>query len=136
MEGAYLDQHVNEQRDGFDIPPDSLNQDMFYGDLISFEEIINALDDVIHEMLTPPDWDKTKLLEKVSEKYGISANMLGDANVRVRFGDTEDAVARRVLNTYQDRIIKDTSEIFDIKTEILAVDPSSDDFRREVNDIS
>ncbi len=135
--GAYLDKHVNEQRDGFDIPIDAQNDEMLFDtDLLSFEEMIAGLDETINKMLTPPDWDKAKIIRKVGEKYGVSGEMIAEANVRIHFGDTEDAVVKRVLTAYQDRIIRDTSDIFDIKQEILRLEPSSPDFRKKVNDIA
>jgi transcriptional regulator len=59
-------------------------------------------------MLEPPDWDKKKIVEKVENKYGVSAEMVAEVNVRVRYGDTEESIVKRVLGKYQEKIIKDT----------------------------
>jgi hypothetical protein len=115
VESDYLDRHVNEQRTDFDIPENAQSQDALQQGLISYEEIEEGLSEVISAMLAPPDWDRAKIVARATEKYGVSATMIADVDVRVHFGDTEDTVAARVLNAYQGRIIKDTSEIFDLK---------------------
>ena len=87
-------------------------------------------------MLQPPGWDKEEIVKKIAIKYGISSQMLKDAGVRIQYGETEDTIVKRVLSKYQEQIIKDTSEIFDIKAEILNLSPDSDDFREKVNKLS
>lgn len=136
IESDYLDRRVNEHRDDFDIPTASGNADLFLENLISLEGIYEGIDDTINDMLAPPDWDKEKIVEKVGTKYGVSPNMIAEAEVRVHYGDTEDTVVKRVLDKYQTRIIRDTSEIFDIKEQIANAEPDSDDFREKVNDLA
>ncbi len=136
IESNYLDSHVNEQRDNFDIPLEKDEKDLFFGDLMSFQEIYDALDKTIDAMITPPEWDKDKIVKVATEKYGISVNMISDANVRIHYGDTEDSVVERVLSTYQKRIIEDTSEIFDIRQQLKETQPHSEDFREKVNELA
>jgi hypothetical protein len=87
-------------------------------------------------MLSPPDWNKETIVNMVAQKYGISSTMLTEAEVRIHFGDTEETVVKRVLTKYQEKIIKDTSDIFDIQNEIKNLQPDSDDFRNKINEIS
>jgi len=136
IESSYLDRRVNEHRDGFDLPATPGNADLFLENLISEEEISEGIDDAINDMLAPPDWDKEKIVEKVGSKYGVSANMIAEAEVRIHYGDTEDTVVKRVLDKFQERIIRDTSEIFDIKEQIANAEPHSEDFREKVNDLA
>jgi hypothetical protein len=118
------------------IPSDLQQADMYMQNLISLEQIHNATDEIIHDMLAPPDWDREKIVKAVTEKYGITAGMIAEAKVRVHYGDTEERVVKRVLSSYQEQIIKDTSEIFDIKQEISNTDPTSDTFRSKVNSLA
>jgi len=137
VESDYLDRNVNEERDGFDSIPEQLsNDDMFASTTLSFERIYESLDPIIEKMLTPPSWSKEEVVEKVSEEYGITASMIADTNTRIHFGHNERYVAERVLRTYQQRVIEDTSEIFQIKEEIENSEPDSDDFREKVNELS
>lgn len=136
IESDYLDSQVNEQRDDFDMPLSSLNDDIFLKNLISLDEIYEDIDDQIVEMLSPPDWDKEEVVRNIENKYGISSTMVTEANVRIRYGDTEETIVKRVLSSYQEKIIKDTSDIFDIKEEISKAEPNSDDFRTKVNDLA
>lgn len=138
IESSYLDVHVNEQRDGYDLPKSSSDKDQetFLESKISMEEIYDAIEDKVIEMIAPPGWNKDEVVEKVENKYGISASMLTDAKVRIRYGDTEETVVKRVLSNYQEKIIQDTSDIFDIKSEILSLEPDSDDFREKVNELA
>lgn len=136
IESDYLDKYVNEQRDGFDIPDKPDGNDLFLKNLISMEEIQNSIGDIIMEMLTPPDWDKGVLVRNVGDKFGISPAMIAETSIRVHYGDTEESVAKRVLNYYQQLAIKDTSEIFEIKEEIAKAEPHSDDFREKINELA
>ncbi len=133
VESEYLNDHVNEQRDDFNIPRDSQQDDLYLKNMLSFEKIHDAIDEIIFDMLAPPDWDKEKIVKEVSQKYGISSAMISEAKVRVHYGDTEEKVVKRVLSSYQEQIIKDTSEIFDIKIEISKTDPTTPEFREKVN---
>lgn len=138
VESDYLDEYVNVQRDDFDIPKDSQHQqnDLFLKNLISLEQIYDAIDETVREMLTPPNWDREEVVRNVSAKYGISSNMITDAKVRIHYGHTEEYVVKRVLSSYQERIIKDTSEIFDIKVEIEKTDPTTPQFREKLNELA
>ena len=62
--------------------------------------------------------------------------MIADVDVRIKYGDTPEDVTKRVLTKYQEKIIKETSEIFDIKQEISQLEPDSEDFRQKVNDLA
>jgi hypothetical protein len=62
--------------------------------------------------------------------------MLADTDTRVRHGDGAQSVAERVLKKYQDRIIADTAEIFDLKEEIAKAEPHSEDFRAKIHELS
>lgn len=76
------------------------------------------------------------MLQDVANKFGVSSQMLADTDTRVRHGDSAQAVAERVLKKYQDRIIADTAEIFDLKEEIAKAEPHSDDFRAKIHELS
>lgn len=138
VESEYLDNYVNEQRDGFFLPKTSSDKEQtaFLDTLLSLDDIQDAIEDTILAMLSPPDWNKSTLVENVAKKYGISGAMLSDAEVRIHFGDTEENVVKRVLTKYQEKIIRDTSEIFDIQNEIKNLQPDSEDFRKKINEIS
>lgn len=138
IESKYLDLFVNDQRDGFLLPKTSSDKDQFLmlEPLLSLDDIYNAIESIILEMLSPPDWNKKVIVDMVAMKYGISSTMLADVDVRIHFGDTEETVVKRVLAKYQDIIIKDTSDIFDIQDEIKNLQPDSDDFRGKINEIA
>jgi len=137
VESDFLDTNVNEERDGFINIPDSIgDDDMFRSTTISFEKIYEAIDPIINKMLAPPSWTKEEVIEKVSEQYGISASMIADTKTRIHVGHDEHYVAERVLRTYQQRVIEDTSEIFKMKSEIELFEPDSESFREKVNQLS
>jgi|APLak6261694702_1056217.scaffolds.fasta_scaffold00090_30 hypothetical protein len=138
IESDYLDLYVSEQRDGFMLPKTNSEKDQssFYEELLSLDDIYNSIEDIIQEMLSPPDWNKENIINMVAQKYGISSAMLADVDVRIHFGDTEESVVKRVLTKYQEKIIKDTSDIFDIQNEIKKLKPDSEDFRKKINEIS
>lgn len=135
IESDYLDECVNEQRDDFNIPTDS-QSDLYLNNLISFETIYNEIDNIIEGMLVPPDWNREIIVKNVTEKYGVSSNMISEANVRVHYGDTEESVVKRVLSAYQEKIIQDTSDIFDIRKEISESNPNDERFREKVNNLA
>ncbi|QQV10319.1 hypothetical protein [Acinetobacter johnsonii] len=62
--------------------------------------------------------------------------MLEDTNIKIHFSDTEENIAKRVLKKLQEDIVKDTSNLFDIKQRVLLLDPRSEDFRIQINDLS
>lgn len=138
VEGEYLDINVNEQRDGYNLPDDKNDprQGFFFSVALSLQEIYDEIDKIITEMLCPPSWDKDIILTNVMRKYGISKAMISESNIRVHIGDDEDSIVKRVLTSYQGKIIKDTSEIFNIKNEILQLEPDGDDFRERINDLA
>jgi len=136
IEGDFLDEHVNEQRDNFNLPEDVDAAELFPDSRVSFQELYDALDDVIIDMITPPDWDKQEIIDTVENKFGVSASMISEVNVRVHYGDTEENIVKRVLRKYQDSIIQDTSEIFSVRADILNSDPNSDDFRDKINELA
>lgn len=136
IESKYLDDRVNVQRDDFEMPEDQKQADLFLKNLITFEQLHDSIDEIIYSMLVPPEWDRDKVVQKITEKYGITSDMITESKVRVHYGDTEEKVVKRVLTSYQEQIIKDTSEIFDIKVEIKNTDPTSIEFREKINDLA
>ncbi len=137
VEGQLLDEGVNEQRDGFDkIPEENGGPDIF-GDLqITFEDIFGVLDNVVQEMITPPDWTREKIVDGVAKDFGVSEEMLSYSNTRVKFGDTPSDVAKRVLTNLQERVVDETSSLLSMKEAIKQLEPDSDDFRQKINDLS
>lgn len=137
IEGDILDTHVNEQRDDFDNIPDEIQAgDLFAVETVSYQSIYEAIDDVIAELITPPDWKKEEVVNDMAEKFGVSEAMLSDTDTRVRYGDSAQSVVERVLKKYQERIITDTAKIFDLKEEIVNSEPDTDEFRTKINELS
>lgn len=139
IESDYLDTHVNEQRDGFDLPKNATDRQQtfsFLGADASLEEIYNTIEETITQMLSPPDWNKETIVENMANKYGVSSAMLADTKVRIHYGDTEETVVERVLAEYTKKIMEDTSEIFNIKSEISNLNPENEDFRKKVNELA
>jgi hypothetical protein len=136
IESDYLDEHVNMQRDGFDIPDNSQQSDLFLKNLIPMDQIYDTIDEPVRDMLAPPNWDKEAIVRNVSAKYGISSDMISEAKVRIHYGHNEEYVVKRVLSAYQEQIIKDTSDIFDIKVELEKTDPTSPQFRDKINELA
>lgn len=136
VEAEYLDRHVNDQRDGFDIVEGSDGSGFLWDDELTKEEIYSALDPEIEKLITPPSWKKESIIESVSEKYGISQTMIADTGVRIRFGDTDEAVTKRVLAKYQERIVQDTSAIFELKQKIAELSPDGPEFREQINELA
>lgn len=136
VESQYLNENVNEQRDAFNLPLDHAEESSFLSSMLSFSEIYLEIDDIIIRMIEPPDWDRQDIVRNVKNRYGISAEMISEANVRITYGDTEEKIVKRVLSSYQDKIIKDTSEIFDIREKIENSDPTSDKFRETINELA
>lgn len=62
--------------------------------------------------------------------------MLNNANIKVHYSDTEENIAKRVLKKYQEDIVKETSDIFNLKKELLDLDPRSEDFRERISELS
>lgn len=137
VEGALLDRCVNEQRDDFEEIPDEIQGgDFLAKGTVSYQAIYDAIDEIIAEFVSPPDWKKEVVVQSISEQFGVSEAMLADSDTRVRYGDTAKSVVERVLKKYQDRVISETEEIFDLKEEILQAEPDTDEFREKINALS
>ena len=137
IEGELLDRCVNEQRDGFDeIPEEIPNSDLFSEETVSYDGIFEQIDPIIDEMVSPSGWNKDQVISDVSEKFGLNSGMLADTDTRVVYGDSAKNVAERVLKKYQERIIADTAEIFDLREQIEKAEPHSPDFRQKINELS
>jgi hypothetical protein len=137
IEGDYLDGHVNEQRDDFDkIPSDLPSNDMFSSEKLSYSAIYDAIDPVIHELVGPSDWNRDEVIKEISTQFGVSAAMLQDTSTRIHYGESAQTVTERVLKKYQERVVKETGEIFNLKEEILKAEPDSAGFRENINKLS
>lgn len=137
IEGALLDRRVNEQRDDFEgIPEELPTEDMFTNETVSYAALHEQIDPIIDQFVTPKGWSRDDVIAHAAEKFGVSPPMLTDTDTRVVYGDTAKSVAERVLKKYQDRIIADTAEIFDLKDEIARAEPHSADFRQKVHELS
>lgn len=137
VEGALLDEGVNEQRDGFDkIPLDDGSDDLFGGMQVTFEDIFSVLDDKVQELITPPDWSRDAIVNDVAQDFGVSEEMLSYSSTRVKFGDTPNEVAKRVLTNLQEQVVNETSSLSAMKEAIKGLAPDSEDFRRQIDDLS
>ncbi|MFZ3005175.1 MAG: hypothetical protein WA047_03290 [Phenylobacterium sp.] len=137
IEGEMLDRRVNEQRDGFwGIPEAIPTGDLFADETVSFEMLYEQIDPIIYDLVTPASWSKEAVIKDVQDMFGVIPQMLQDTETRVNYGDTAKSVAERVLKKYQDRIITETEEIFDLKQEILKSEPHSADFRAKIHELS
>lgn len=137
IEGDLLDRRVNEQRDGFDGIPDEVpTGDMFADETISYASIYDQIDPIIDEMVSPSGWSRDQVVADVNEKFGVNPGMLADTDTRVVYGDSAKTVAERVLRKYQERIIADTAEIFDLREEIEKAEPHTADFRQKIHELS
>lgn len=137
IESDYLDQQVNEQRDDFDNIPDEFPiDDMFSSGKLSYEMIYDAIDPIVDEWVAPADWSKETVLKEVAEEFGISEAMLQDTSTRIVYGESAYSVAERVLKKYQERVIAETSEIINLKREVLDVEPDSELFRKKINELA
>lgn len=137
IEGDVLDEHVNEQRDNFESIPEEIQAgDMFGMSTVSYQSIYESIDDVIAELITPMSWKKDVVVQEVTEIFGVSEAMLSDTGTRIKRGDTARAVTERVLKKYQERVINETAEIFDLKKEIIDTMPDTAEFRNKINELS
>lgn len=137
VEGALLDNKVNEQRDGFNgIPEEIPANDMFSDETVSYAAIFEQVDPIVDKMVSPSGWSRDQVLVDVTEKFGVNSGMLTDTDTRVVYGDNAKAVAERVLRKYQERVIADTAEIFDLREEIEKAAPHSTEFRTKINELS
>lgn len=137
IESDYLDQRVNEQRDDFEnIPAEIPAGDMFSSEMLSYAAIHDAIDPVIYEMVVPADWKKEAVLKEITDQFGISEAMLQDTSTRIVYGESAQAIAERVLKKYQERVIDETAEIFNLKEEIIKAEPDSEVFREKINELA
>lgn len=135
IESEILENKVNVQRDGFHIPKECTSNNELIAD-ISLQDIEDSLEDYVYNILTPKDFDRNALLSSTQTRFGISSAMLEAMNIKIHYSDTEANIAKRVLKKYQEEIINETSEIFDIKQKLLELDPRTKDFREKVNELS
>lgn len=137
IESDYLDIHVNEQRDDFEgIPEEIPSGDLFSEEKISYAAIYDAIDPAIVEMVTPSDWNRVTILKETIDQFGISEAMLQDTSTRIRYGESAQVVAERVLKKYQERVINETSAIFTLKEEIKQTEPDTEEFRLKINELA
>lgn len=135
VESEVFENSVNEQRDGFNIPQVcSVNEEL--DNSTSLQDILDSLEDYVYTILTPSDFDREELIKSTESMFGISNAMLNDTKVKVRYTDTESNIATRVLKKYQEEIVKETTEIFNMKQELLGLDPRSDIFREQISELS
>jgi hypothetical protein len=136
IEGEFLDNTVNDLRDGFRIPDKKETSDLLLAGVLSLEEITDAIEPTVLDWLKPPDFDREEIVRRATEKYGVTAAMIADTAIRIHPGDTEEKVTKRVLSVYQDRVIADTSKMIDLKREITDASPHSPDFRDKINELA
>lgn len=137
IESDYFDQQVNEQRDDFDNIPDEIpTDDLFCVGKVSYAAIYEALDSLIDELVTPADWNKEEVLQDVISQFGINEAMLQDTSTRIVYGESAQSVAERVLKKYQERVIDETAQIFNLKQEIIKAEPDSEIFRKKINELA
>ncbi|WP_338455768.1 hypothetical protein [Aeromonas veronii] len=135
VESPLLEGKVNEQRDGFIIKKDCTHNG-YYDDEFSMQDIIESLEDYVYEVLTPSDFDRDELIRMTGEQFGISQSMINSSNVKIRYTDTTENIAKRVLKKYQEDIVDETSNIFDLKSKLLTLDPREGSFREKLNELS
>lgn len=96
VESDYLEDKVNLQRDGFNIPKEcSTNEEI--EETYSLEDIVESLEDYVFSILTPKDFDRSELIKSTQVKFGISSAMLDATNIKIHYSDTEANIAKRVL---------------------------------------
>jgi hypothetical protein len=135
VESDLLEEKVNQQRDGFDIPATCADSDTLVEEF-SLDDVVDSLEDHVYQIITPSDFDKEVLVKATEHRFGISRQMIEGANVKIHYGDNEENIARRVLRKLQDDIVADTSKLFNLKDELLVLDPRSPDFRSKVGELS
>jgi len=137
IEGDVLDRRVNERRAGFfGIPETNPTDELFVGEAVSFMGLHEQIDPIIEAWVTPASWRREEVIHNVEEMFGVIPEMLADTDTRVVHGDTPRTVAERVLKKYQDRVIAETAEIFDLKEEILKAEPHSEGYRQKIHELS
>ncbi len=137
IESDYFDIHVNEQRDDFEgIPEEIPSGDFFSTEKISYAAIHEVIDPEIVDMVAPSNWNRTVVLQEVVDQFGISEAMLQDTSTRIRYGESAQVVAERVLKKYQEQVINETSAIFKLKEEIKQTEPDTEEFRSKINELA
>ncbi|GLR47655.1 hypothetical protein [Sphingomonas astaxanthinifaciens] len=137
IESELLDRRVNEQRDGFEgIPNEIPTGDLFDEEKVSYAGIYDCIDPIIEAMVSPSGWSRDDVIADAAERFGVNPGMLADTDTRVVYGDNAKSVAERVLRKYQERIIADTAEIFDLREEIEKAEPHTANFRQKINELS
>ncbi len=135
VDSDLLEEKVNQQRDGFDIPSTCTDNDTLL-DEFSLDDVVESLEDYVFQIITPSDFDKDILVRSTEQRFGITRQMIEGTNVKIHYGDNEENIARRVLKKLQEDIVGDTSKLFKIKDELLHLDPRSADFRSKVGELS
>lgn len=135
VESDLLEEKVNQQRDGFDIPLVCTDDDTLTEEF-SLDDVVDSLEDYVFRIIAPSDFDKDILVKSTEQHFGITRQMIEGANVKIHYGDNEENIARRVLKKLQEDIVGDTSKLFKIKDELLKLDPRTKDFRSKVNELS
>jgi len=137
IESDYFDIHVNEQRDDFEgIPEEIPSGDLFSSEKISYAAIHEVIDPEIVNMVAPSNWSRVVVLQEVVDQFGISEDMLQDTSTRVRYGESAQVVAERVLKKYQEQVVNETSAIFKLKEEIKQTEPDTEEFRSKINELA
>jgi hypothetical protein len=137
IESDYFDTHVNEQRDDFEgIPEEIPSGDLFSSEKISYAAIHEVIDPEIVNMVAPSNWNRVSVLQEVIDQFGISEDMLQDTSTRIRYGESAQVVAERVLKKYQEKVVNETSTIFNLKEEIKQMEPDTDEFRSKINELA
>jgi hypothetical protein len=135
VEGELLEEKVNQQRDGFDIPFACTDNETL-SEEFSLDDVVDSLEDYVFRIITPSDFDKDNLVRSTEQRFGITRQMIDGTNVKIHYGDNEENIARRVLKKLQEDIVGDTSKLFKIKDELLQLDPRTPDFRSKVGELS
>ena len=135
VESELLEETVNQQRDGFDIPVACTDNETL-SDEFSLDDIVDSLEDYVFQIITPSDFDKNILVSSTEQRFGITRQMIEGTNVKIHYGDSEENIARRVLKKLQEDIVGDTSKLFKLRDELLQLDPRTSDFRSKVSELS
>lgn len=135
VESELLEEKVNQQRDGFDIPFACTDNETL-SEEFSLDDVVDSLEDYVFRIITPSDFDKDNLVRSTEQRFGITRQMIDGTNVKIHYGDNEENIARRVLKKLQEDIVGDTSKLFKIKDELLQLDPRTPDFRSKVGELS
>lgn len=135
VESELLEEKVNQQRDGFDIPSTCSDNDTLTEEF-SLDDVIESLEDYVFQIITPSDFDKEVLVRSTEHRFGITRQMVEGTNIKIHYGDTEESITRRVLKKLQDDIVSDTSKLFKLKDELINLDPRNHDFRSKVSELS